>query len=190
MNFREEIIMRIIAGSAGGRKLKSRNTSRVRPTQDRVREAIFNILAPEIPGTEVLDLFSGFGGLGLEALSRGAREAVFVERDRKNAGVIKENINRCGFSERVILRVEDVFSYLETTAETFDIIFMDPPYGKGLAVKAVQKIIKKKVLANRGLLVIEQHIDDDLQEYRTLNKYKEKIYGSTKITLLEEDRED
>ncbi|MFW5999187.1 MAG: 16S rRNA (guanine(966)-N(2))-methyltransferase RsmD [Halanaerobiaceae bacterium] len=182
--------MRIISGLAGGRKLKSRKTSRVRPTQDRVREAIFNILALEIPGTVVLDLFAGFGGLGLEALSRGAKEAVFVERDSRNAAIIEENIASCGFFAQSSLQVEDVFWFLETCERCFDIVFMDPPYGKGLARKVVSKIADKALLAERGLLVVEQHIDAGLPEVNGLRKYKEKIYGTTKITLLEENRED
>lgn len=177
--------MRVISGKAGGRRLKSRNNLDVRPTQDRVKEAVFNILAPVIYEKSVLDLFAGFGGLGLEAVSRGASEAVLVERDYKNAKIIKENISICDFEDRVSVEVEDVFGFLKMGNKSFDIIFMDPPYKRGLVEKALIEVVKNNVLAEEGYIVAEQHKDELVPDIVELNCIKKKEYGSTRIVFME-----
>ncbi|HSG06267.1 MAG TPA: RsmD family RNA methyltransferase, partial [Nitrospiria bacterium] len=107
--------MRVIAGSAKGRRLKIRRNPDIRPTSDRVKEALFNILRNRIEGAGVLDLYSGFGGIGIEALSRGARKAVFVESDPAAVKVLEGNIAACGFSGSSVVHRMDIFRFLKTT---------------------------------------------------------------------------
>ena len=121
--------MRVITGTAGGRKLKSPYGNAVRPTTDHVKQAIFNILQYDMEGRRVLDLFGGTGQMGIEALSRGAREAVFVDSSRTSVLLIRENLKLCGFKADVLQ--SDALSYLQR-GEKFDIIFVDPPYDAGL----------------------------------------------------------
>ena len=177
--------MRVISGKAGGRKLKSIKKSNARPTLDRVKEAMFSMLAPYIPNTAVLDLFAGFGGLGLEAMSRGADSAVLVEKNRKNVAVIKENINICNFAENTKLIKDDVFKFLNYIDEVYDLIIMDPPYEKGYAKKSIDIILKRKLVNNNALIVVEHSSNNYFSNYNKLNIIKEKEYGDTAITIFQ-----
>ena len=120
--------MRIIAGRAGGLKLKSLKGRDVRPTLDRVKESMFNIIAFDLPGAEVLDLFSGFGSLGIEALSRGAAKSDFVEINKAHLKVIEQNLKKAKLFDLAKLYNQDVYLYLKNCSQKYDIIFMDPPY--------------------------------------------------------------
>lgn len=126
--------MRIVAGRFRGRRLEAPDSMRIRPTSDRVREALFSIIASRVPGSHVLDLFAGTGALGLEALSRGAAQAVFVDQGAEAIRIIRVNIQRLGVSDQAeVLQgdVNQVIRRLVHRKSVFDLIFMDPPYGKG-----------------------------------------------------------
>ncbi|MEJ6950866.1 16S rRNA (guanine(966)-N(2))-methyltransferase RsmD [Natronospora cellulosivora (SeqCode)] len=182
--------MRIIAGEAKGRKLKSIKGTTTRPTSDRVKEALFNIISPYLLSKKGLDLYAGFGGLGLEALSRGVESFFFVERDKRNCQVIKENINLSGFDNRATLKKMDVFDFISRTNDKYDIIFMDPPYKQGLVKKTIKAIIGNGILDNVAILVTEHEADLNLEDIDVLKVIKSKSYGDTAITVFykEEDR--
>ena len=181
--------MRIIAGKAGSIKLKSINNSNTRPTLDRVKEAMFSMLIPYLQNANVLDLFAGFGGLGLEAVSRGASNAVLVERSRKNVKVIKENIDLCNFQDKVTVIQDDVFNFLESTNEKFNIILMDPPYKKEFGEKLLSKIKRNNILNEKGIIVLEHSKKENLTKQNNLLKIKDKKYGDTKLTFFENREE-
>jgi len=181
--------MRIIAGEAGSIVLKSIKNKKTRPTLDRVKEAMFSMLIPYLHNAKVLDLFSGFGGLGLEALSRGALKTVFVERSRKNINVIDENISRCNFGDKTEVVKADVFNFLERNNEKFDLIIMDPPYKKEFGEKLLEKINQHKTLKNNGIIVIEHSKNEIIKSQHTFSKIKEKKYGDTKLAFFENREE-
>ncbi len=135
--------MRIVAGRWGGRRLKAPRGRSVRPTTDRVREAWMSAAAAELPGASVLDLFSGSGALGLEAVSRGAADAVLVERSREALGVLKGNVASLGAEDEVTVVADDVFRYLDRTDAVYDVAFADPPYGTGDASKLVERFLQR-----------------------------------------------
>lgn len=147
--------MRVISGSARGRRLLAPPGDNTRPTSDRAKEALFNIINLQIRGKTVLDLFSGSGALGIEALSRGAAFCIFVEKDSAAADVIRKNLATVGFTEKSIVFVCDVYDFLKTCDKTFDFIFMDPPYGKKLIPPAIELIAEKKLLQGSGTIVAE-----------------------------------
>lgn len=177
--------MRIIAGEAKGRKLKSIKGTATRPTLDRVKEAIFNIIGFYLPAASGLDLFAGFGNLGLEALSRGAERFIFVEKDYRNVKIIKENIELCGFGERALVKKEDVFHFLNHTGKDFNLILMDPPYGRDLANRAVELILKRGLLSRDGLIVVEHRDTDKMREFPELEVIKTRNYGDTSVTIYQ-----
>ena len=143
--------MRLIAGRFGGRIIEGSGTNRTHPMGERIRGSMFNIIGPEIEGAVVLDAFAGSGSLGLEALSRGAKRATFVERDRIAQKVISNNIVTLGVEGETKLVKAPVASWLETTTEQFDIIFADPPY-HDLQLSTVGKL--QKLLKPNGLMVL------------------------------------
>jgi 16S rRNA (guanine966-N2)-methyltransferase len=149
--------MRIIAGDLRGRVLKSTQTSMLRPTTDRVRESIFNILASRIDfdGLAVLDLFAGTGALGIEALSRGAGRCDFVESDRRAVAVIRENIATLGLEERSRVVQRDVLKYLRESDALYDIIFADPPYAATIFDRLLREVLSCGRLRGDGLFVLE-----------------------------------
>ncbi|MCX5876727.1 MAG: 16S rRNA (guanine(966)-N(2))-methyltransferase RsmD [Deltaproteobacteria bacterium] len=155
--------MRIISGSARGRKLLApgqRFGDLIRPTSDRAREAIFSILAAKAVGARVLDLFAGTGALGLEALSRGALSAVFVDGQRAVIELIGRNIALCGFAERATVLQRDlarglVFLKAMQPADGFDLVFLDPPYGSRLALKSLESLASGNCLAAKAIVVLE-----------------------------------
>ncbi len=178
--------MRIIAGRNRGRKLKSlTGSSEVRPTKDRVREAIFNILQGFPAGKQCLDLFAGFGGLGLEAHSRGAVRVDFVEYSRKNCRIIRENISLLGAGESCQVHCLDVLDFLDKGSGKYDLVFMDPPYRFDKYHEVLGKLRIKSFLKDPALIVVEHAREKDFiapEEYLLL---KQKNYGNTGITLLE-----
>lgn len=146
--------LRIIAGQCRGRRLKTPIGAGVRPTPDRVRETLFNWLAPFLPDARVLDLFAGSGALGLEALSRGAREAVFVERDRAHLAILRENVALCGLPGAEI-RPLDALAFLRAASSPFDIVFLDPPYGQGWVPRVTSMLETGGWLARDALIYVE-----------------------------------
>lgn len=173
--------MRVITGVAGGRKLKSPEGADVRPTADQVKQAIFNILQFDLEGRRVLDLFGGTGQLGIEALSRGAREAVFTDHAKSSVLLIRENLKRCGLEGKVLQT--DALAYL-AGGEKFDVIFIDPPYDSGLYTAVLERINAVDNLTEGGIIVCEARAGTDLPMMKEpYHKVREKRYGSVKICI-------
>ena len=171
--------MRVITGSARGRRLKTPENYDIRPTADNVKEAVFNILQFDVEGRRVLDLFAGTGQLGIEALSRGAASAVFVDRDRAAVQIVKENLKTCGLSGTVLCA--DSLSYLRNCGR-FDLIFIDPPYDSGLYDEVLRTINQIDILSEGGIMIVEARRETPLCDmtapYRRLREYR---YGKVKI---------
>ena len=129
--------MRIIAGSLKGRRLDTPDWPGLRPTSDRLRETLFNVLAPRIAGTRFLDAFAGTGAVGIEALSRGAAHVTFVEHDRRAARLIEDNLRRCGVNDRYAIIRAGFADAMQQVSEAFDLLFLDPPYGPEPLVEAI-----------------------------------------------------
>ena len=176
--------MRVIAGDYKGRKLRTPSDYSIRPTTDKVKEALFSILAEEIYGSRVLDLFSGTGNLGIEALSRGADECVFGDNSRESIRLIKENIAHCGAEDGAVVMPGDFRKLLMNVQGTFDIILLDPPYGKGLMEPCFELIRERGLLSDGGVIVAEhrkeERFPDELQGYR---KVKERKYGIVMLSI-------
>lgn len=179
-------MMRVITGSARGRKLQTLPGDDVtRPTTESVKEAVFSMLQFEIEGTRVLDLFAGSGQLGIEALSRGAAFCVFVENNKKAGEIVKSNISHCGLDERAQVVMSDAVAFLSRHG-TFDIAFLDPPYKKGLIEKCFSSL--EQHMSDAGIVVCETAKDEQLpQSFGGFSVKKERNYGKTKITLYRKD---
>ncbi|MGM0602749.1 MAG: 16S rRNA (guanine(966)-N(2))-methyltransferase RsmD [Bacillota bacterium] len=175
--------MRVIAGSAGGIRLKSTKSRQVRPTLDRVKEALFSMLGTSILDSVFLDLFSGFGGIGIEALSRGAKRADFVEKNRKFISIIEKNLKKTRLSSYADIYSGDVYDFLYKTTQQYDIIFMDPPYKKDYVEKTVNIILENGILKSGGLLVVETAADDKTHLDKRLQIIRERKYSSTLICI-------
>ncbi len=154
--------MRVITGSARGRKLITLDGDDVRPTTDIVKEALFSIIQFEIEGRKVLDLFGGSGQLAIEALSRGADSAVIVDSSKKSIEVIRQNLQNTGFSKSAVVIQGDAISFLQRRSEKYDIAFLDPPYSKGIIEKALSKI--DGVMNEGGVIICEAPFSDELPE--------------------------
>ena len=181
--------MRIISGIARGTKLYTLEGDNTRPTLDRIKEPLFSIIQTRIKDAIVLDLFSGSGALGLESLSRGAKKAILCDNYPKAIEVIKKNIEKTHFREKTELIYKDYRKCLDTINEKLDIVFIDPPYEKNLAVNAVEIILEKELLSDDGLIIIET--DDEKREIEQINKIKNNIkicdlrsYGRVKLIFL------
>ena len=184
--------MRVITGTARGRKLAALEGVEVRPTTDMVKEAMFSILQFEIEGAVVLDLFAGSGQLGIEALSRGAASAVFVEQRRDAARLVTENLKLTGLADRARVVNGDALSYLAGAGERFDIVFIDPPYADRLWESAISAIYRFDILANHGIMVCESPAERELPDLPApYSKHRVYRYGKTRITTYhrEEDVE-
>ena len=180
--------MRIISGSLKGRKLATPKGHTLRPTSDRVKESMFNILGKEVEGKIVLDLFAGTGNLGIEALSRGARRIIFIENSREAFKLIEKNLLSCGMKDRSEILLKDVdgaIDMLKRKGETFDLIFMDPPYEKGLIQRTVRKLKTEKICHEDSILVIEHNrrepLPDTSEEWNLIDQRR---MGDTVISLL------
>lgn len=179
--------MRIVGGSFRGRKLHSPKGDQIRPTTDKVREAIFNIIRSSVPGARVLDLFAGTGALGLEALSRGAVQAVFVDHGTEAVRLIQANIELCKARERArVLHgpVPHILHGLAREGQGFDLIFMDPPYGEDHIEKALSLL--SGVARDGSLVVAEHHRKDTVPErHGEWVRIQQRRYGDTMISLFE-----
>lgn len=182
--------MRVITGTARGRKLKDLPGLDTRPTTDRVKEGIFNIIQFDIEGRRVLDLFAGTGQLGIEALSRGAAAATFIDQRKEAAAVIKENVKLTGFSGQARVINGDALQFLASAAERFDLIFVDPPYGAGLWEASLQSISRFDILTNHGIIICESPLEQELPPmpppYLLHRTYR---YGKIKITTYHKEEE-
>ncbi len=190
--------MRVVAGSAKGRKLKSPSTPGTRPVMDRVKTALFDILAPRIQGTYFLDLFAGTGSIGIEALSRGAAEATFIELDPEALRCIRENLAITGFTSKSVVVRSDAFAYLErayATGRRFDIVYLAPPQYHGLAARALAQIDAAPCCSPGGLVIAQVHprerSDLDALTLSRLHRVDERRYGSTLLAFFsdQESRE-
>ena len=171
--------MRVISGSARGRRLKD-----TRPTTDKVKESLFNIIQFEIEGRRVLDLFGGTGQLGIEALSRGADHCTFVDMRKEAAALIRENLRLTGLSERSRVVQGDALSFLSSCGEKFDVILLDPPYHTELLEKSVERITEFDILREHGIMICESAAERELPAlpppYERGREYR---YGKIRLTV-------
>ena len=176
--------MRVITGSARGAKLKTLEGLATRPTSDRVKEAIFNIIQFDIQGRRVLDLFGGSGQLAIEALSRGADYAVIVDQSAEAVKVIKDNLKKTKFDQQASVFQRDYLRYLSTAREKFDLIFLDPPYAEKSLENALQKISEIDILSEGGIIICERPKDKVMPpEVGGLLCSRDYNYGKTAVNL-------
>lgn len=180
--------MRVIAGSARGRRLATFKGHNVRPTPDRVREALFSILQSKLGSfaeLKVLDLFAGSGALAIEALSRGAASACLVEKSPASATIIRENLVRCQLPAKAELIVGDVWVVLRGfSAGSFDLVFLDPPYRQGSAGRALTEVDRLSLLTENGILCAETPADESLPEaVGRLQRIDQRRYGTVMINF-------
>lgn len=177
--------MRVISGQNKGRKLKSANIQGLRPTSDRVKEALFNMLSPFLNEEIVVaDLFAGTGNVGIEFLSRGVKEVVFVEKNEKCVSLIKENLKSLGLSEKAKIFKMDVLRFLNSKyCPVFDIIFLDPPYKSTYHKECIEEILKNNKISQNGLIIVESSLDFCF-DHVELTLLKQREYGDTKITIF------
>jgi len=180
-------MLRVISGSAKGRRLATLRTLALRPTPDRVREALFNILGAQIDGAAFLDLFAGSGANGLEALSRGARIAIFVEAHEPACQLIETNLRRCGLHEQGLIwcrNVLDALPALQTRGHTFDVIFLDPPYRGSLLEDALQQLGDGRLLTAHGQVIAEHFCKRVLPErYGRLRRVRVARFGDVALSF-------
>ena len=177
--------MRITGGDLGGRNLEVPKSGEIRPTQDRVREALFSILAPALQGASVLDLFAGTGSLGIEALSRGAQRAVFVEENARHAAILRRNLATFKLVAEVCVR--DAYRYIATYAgEGFDLVFADPPYALG-AEKGYAQVLSalkaRGVVKPGGFFAAEMTKVQQAEETPGWELLRDRTYGKTRICI-------
>lgn len=173
--------MRVITGSAKGRRLITLDGDDVRPTTDKVKEGIFSTLHFYLEGRQFLDLFAGSGQMGIEAISRGAKSATFVDASRKSIKVITENVRNVGFSENAKILNMDAKSFLSLKGSNFDIAFLDPPYRCGLVEECLEPL--EKIMNKTGIIVCETPVEEVLPE--KINEFvvnREYKYGKIKVT--------
>ena len=176
--------MRVVSGIYGGRPLKTLDGKTTRPTSDKVRGAIFNMIGPYFEGGRVLDLFAGSGGLSIEAVSRGMESAVLVERDRKAQSIIRENIGMTKEADKFQLLAMEANQALGQLTGTFDVVFLDPPYAKEEIMDNIQQLCQRKLLAEVVMVVCETDKAVDLpEEIADLGIWKQKVYGISKVTV-------
>ena len=177
--------MRVISGRARGVLLKTPEGMKTRPTADRVKEALFSILQFDLPGTAVLDLFGGTGQLGIEAISRGARSAVFVDEQMTACKLIKENLRRAKMENEGKVICSDYLQYLSNCRERFDIILLDPPYAEVFLENALKKISEIDILQTSGIIVAEHPVEKQISvTYNGLSHIKDYKYGKTVLSLF------
>lgn len=188
--------MRVISGSARGRKLKSPKSSETRPIMDRVKTALFDILAPEIMDMRVLDLFAGTGAVGIEALSRGAESATFIERSPEAWRLVRENLALTNLSDRAEVLRTDAFAYLQQAAATgrrFDLVYVAPPQYVNMATQALTLLDTTPLTGPDGLVIVQIHPQEraelDALTLKRLRRYDERRYGSTLLLFYTHDEE-
>lgn len=183
--------MRVIAGSAGGRRLTPPRDREIRPTSDRVREALFNILGSlcgSVAGMTVLDVFAGTGALGIEALSRGAERAVFVDNGKEAQGLISQNLAAVGFTTSGRIVAKEALSALKTleaTGQQFDLVFLDPPYDRGLTGKVLEYLESSPLIDEESIIVAEFSSREAIPAaFGRLRQFDLRVYGDTAVALL------
>ena len=181
--------MRVITGKARGVVLKAPDGMATRPTTDRVKEALFSIIQFDIPNARVLDLFGGTGQLGIEALSRGAASAVFVDEREDACKLIRENLNRTRLQELARIVRSDYAQYLRRCRERFDIILLDPPYAEVFLENSLKLITEIDILQTNGIIVTERPVGKDLLfDYPGYTRSKDYKYSSTLLTIFRKEQ--
>ena len=176
--------MRVITGKARGIQLKTPEGMQTRPTADRVKEALFSIIQFDIPGAKVLDLFGGTGQLGIEALSRGASSAVFVDAAESACKLIRENLKRTKLEGQGRVIRSDYMEFLKRNREQYDIIFLDPPYAEVFLENALKFITEIDILQSNGIIVTERPLDKEMPwEYEGYQRSRDYKYGKILLTV-------
>ncbi len=176
--------MRVISGSARGRRLKELPGMDTRPTTDKVKESVFNIIQFDIEGRKVLDLFGGTGQMGIEALSRGAQRATIVDNAPAAVKVIHQNLEATGFADAAKVVQSDWKAFLTTCREKFHVIFLDPPYRGSMLENALETIAAIDILSEHGIIICESPLDKELPDLaEPYEKGREYRYGKIKVTL-------
>ena len=180
--------MRVISGIARGTKIKSIDSMSTRPTLDRVKEALFNILQNYIKNAIVLDLFAGSGALGIEALSRGAKRAYFCDINKEAIKIIKENLEKTRLIEKSVIYNEDYIIAIKKIKEPLSIVFLDPPYKLDLAVKSIKELQKNKLLTNNSIIIIEtDELNRDIEEVQKIENLEiidNRKYGRANLIFI------
>lgn len=183
--------MRVITGSARGRRLGELRGMETRPTTDKVKESIFNCIQFDVAGARVLDLFAGTGQLGIEALSRGAQSALFVDRRADAVKLVRENLALCRLEENAQVVCGDSLAQLAALRSRFDLIFLDPPYDSTLLEEAIARITMFDILSPGGIIVAESALDKSIPPleapYSASREYR---YGKIKVTILRRAEEE
>ena len=180
--------MRVITGKARGVQLKTPEGMLTRPTADRVKEALFSIINFDLPGAAVLDLFGGTGQLGIEALSRGANSAVFVDQREDACKIIRENLRRTKLESQGRVVRSNYLDYLRRSREKFDIILLDPPYAEVFLENALKCITEIDILKSDGIIVAERPVEKELPfEFEGFTRSKDYKYGKTLLTIYRKD---
>lgn len=189
-SWKEVVLMRVISGSARGTHLKTLEGLNTRPTTDRIKESMFNLIQSYIYDKDILDLFSGSGGLGIEALSRGGSSAVFVEKHKKAVKIIEENLTKTRLLEKATIMnndVEDALRRLSQNNRKFDLVILDPPYSKDLIIPVLKSLFEGELVEKEGIVVIEHEKSDILEEdLFGFQCIKTKRYGITSISIYKE----
>ena len=177
-------VLRVITGKARGVVLKTPEGMRTRPTSDRVKEALFSIIQFDVPNAKVLDLFAGTGQLGIEALSRDAKFSIFVDEQDSACRLVSENLNKTKLDGFAHVIRSDYQIFLKNCKETFDIIFLDPPYAEKFLENALNLITEIDILQSGGIIVTERPLGKDLPfNFEGYERSKDYKYGNTMITL-------
>lgn len=182
--------MRVISGTARGKKLNTLSGLNTRPTLDRVKEAVFNIIQFELEDKNVLDLFSGSGALGIEALSRGAKHAVLCDNSYEAIKIIKQNIRETRLEEKVEIINKDyseALKKLKNENQKFDIIFLDPPYKSDYIIKSIEKILENSLLSENGIIVAETDDKNKIEKIKNIKGieiYDARRYGIVHIIFI------
>lgn len=186
--------MRVISGKARSLRLKTLEGMDTRPTQDRIKETLFNMIQHEVAGKDFLDLFAGSGAIGIEALSRGCGHAVFVEKNKRAAACIHENLVHTKLTEDAEVLVTDVMSAvrkLGSEGRSFDYIFMDPPYSKGMEAAVLRELDHSDILGDNTLVIMESSLQTEIEDgmFDRLRIVKIKEYKTNKHTFLQKVQE-
>ncbi|MBR4290322.1 MAG: 16S rRNA (guanine(966)-N(2))-methyltransferase RsmD [Oscillospiraceae bacterium] len=180
--------MRVITGKARGIQLKTPEGMQTRPTADRVKEALFSIIHFDVPGAKVLDMFGGTGQLGIEALSRGADSAVFVDSREDACKIIRENLRRTKLEAQASVVRSDYLDFLKRCRQEFDIILLDPPYAEVFLENALECITEIDILQTGGIIIAERPLGKELPfEFEGFTRSKDYKYGNTLLTLYRKD---
>ena len=177
--------MRVISGTVRGSVLSCPETDGLRPTTDRVKENIFNLIQYEILNKRVLDLFAGSGAMGIEALSRGAKYCVFSDNSSESVSAVKANVKKTRMEDKCGIYKDDFESVISRETDKFDLVFLDPPYHKGYVSKAIEKLISRKLLSENALIVAETDGDEEPGEFKELEIRTVRKYGRVKITVYQ-----